>query len=145
MGTVRSAIIVVLFAAMVFGAIFAGIEIGSLRPDLPKTGLVSRIFILASGLSFLAGLLLRLQFVRPGFVWGHSALGSLLFGLSLLLFGLRRQFQLDPSVVDAAGTVAFIASLIIQRRARRALRTTRALAGSTLVAGRPRHVLKSGA
>ena len=69
-----------------------------------------------------AGLLLKLQRVRPGRVWGFSAVGTFLTGVGVSLWAIDGLFQIEPyhayHVLDAVGGTAFVAGLIIEGRVR---------------------------
>ena len=69
-----------------------------------------------------AGLLLKLQRVRPGRVWGFSAVGTFLTGVGVSLWGIDGLFQIEPyqayHVLDVVGGTAFVAGAIIEGRVR---------------------------
>jgi hypothetical protein len=113
----RLILIAVLGGAMVLSWLFGGF------------GNTARV---QSALSFLmlglgafgifAGLLLKLQHVRPCRVWGFSAVGTFLNGVGLSLLGIDGLFQIEPyhayHVLDAVGGTAFVAGAIIESRVR---------------------------
>ena len=69
-----------------------------------------------------AGLLLKLQRVRPGRVWGFSAVGTFLTGVGVSLLGIDGLFQIEPyhayHVLNAMGGTAFVSGLIMEGRVR---------------------------
>ena len=68
-----------------------------------------------------AGLLLKLQRVRPGRVWGFSAMGTFLTGVGGSLLGIDGLFQIEPyhayHVLEAVSATAVLAGLIRGSRA----------------------------
>ena len=113
----RLILIAVLGGAMVLSWLVAGFG---------NTALVrSALSFLMLGLGafgIFAGLLLKLQRVRPGRVWGFSAAGTFLTGVGVSLLGIDGLFQIEPyhayHVLDAVGGTAFVAGAIIEGRVR---------------------------
>ena len=113
----RLILIAVLGGAMVLSWLFAGFE------NTARIGSALSFLMLGGGaFGIFAGLLLKLQRVRPGRVWGFSAMGTFLIGVGVSLWGTDGLFQIEPyhayHVLDAVGGTAFLVGLIIERRVR---------------------------
>lgn len=113
----RLILIAVLGGAMVLGWLFAGFG------KTARVGSALSVLMLGGGaFGIFAGLLLKLQRVRPGGVWGFSAVGTLLTGVGLSLWGIDGLFQIEPyhayHVRDVVGGAAFVAGAIVEGRVR---------------------------
>ena len=112
----RLILIAVLGGAMVLSWLFVGFGNRVVRSAL------SFLMLGLGAFGIFAGLLLKLQRVRPGRVWGFSAMGTFLTGVGVSLLGIDGLFQIEPyhayHVLDAVGGTAFLAGLIIERRVR---------------------------
>jgi hypothetical protein len=112
----RLILIATLGGAMVLSWLFVGFGNRVVRSAL------SFLMLGLGAFMIFAGLLLKLQRVRPGSVWGFPAVGTLLTGVGPLLWGIDGLFQIEPyhayHVLEVLGGTAFLAGLIIERRVR---------------------------
>ena len=113
----RLILIAILGGAVVLSWLFAAFG------NTARVGSALSVLLLGGGaFGIFAGLLLMLQRVRPSRVWGFSAVGTLLTGVGLLLWGIDGLFQIEPyhayHLLDVAGGAAFVAGAIIEGRVR---------------------------
>ena len=112
----RWILIAVLGGAMVLSWLFVGFGNRVVRSAL------SFLMLGLGAFMIFAGLLLKLQRVRPGCVWGFSAMGTFLTGVGVSLLGIDGLFQIEPyhsyHLLDVAGGAAFVAGAIIEGRVR---------------------------